>query len=81
MSEKSEVKAPAIRNPEALLKLLERFKDFQDMLEKQPLSPHTKRAYETRLQHCLGFLGSRLDEYPNALTSIHTRNYVVRDYR
>jgi len=76
-----EFSVPAISNPKALLKLLQKFEDYQKALNKQPLSSHTRRAYETRLQHFLGFLGSRLDEYPDALTNTHTRDYVARDYK
>lgn len=70
-----------IHNRKALLKVLEQFEAYRKALQKQPLSPHTRRAYETRLQHFLGFLGTRLDEYPDALTNRHTRDYVARDYK
>lgn len=76
-----EFSAPAISNPKALLKLLKCFENYQEALKKLPLSPHTRRAYETRLQHFLGFLGSRLEEYPEALTDPHARDYVTRDYK
>lgn len=76
-----EISVPAISNPAALLKVLKKFEDYQKALEKLPLSPHTRRAYETRLQHFLGFLGSRLDKYPTALTDGHARDYVTRDYK
>ncbi len=72
---------PSIPNPKALLKVLEQFEAYRKALKKQPLSPHTRRAYETRLQHFLGFLGSRLNEYPEALTDHHTRDYLARDYK
>lgn len=73
--------ALAISNPAALLKLLKSFEDYQKELKELPLSPHTRRAYETRLQHFLGFLGSRLDSYPTALTQGHSRDYLTRDYK
>lgn len=72
---------PAISNPAALLKLLESFEGYQKELKRLPLSPHTRRAYETRLQHFLGFLGSRLDSYPAALSEGHSRDYLTRDYK
>lgn len=72
---------PSIPNPKALLKVLEQFEAYRKALKKQPLSPHTRRAYETRLQHFLGFLGSRLEQYPDALTNHNTRDYVARDYK
>ncbi len=76
-----EISVPAISNPAALLKVLKKFEEYQRALDKLPLSPHTRRAYETRLQHFLGFLGSRLDKYPTALTDCHSRDYVTRDYK
>lgn len=71
----------AISNPAALLKLLKSFEGYQKELKRLPLSPHTRRAYETRLQHFLGFLGSRLDSYPAALSEGHSRDYLTRDYK
>lgn len=73
--------APRILNAKALLRLLEKFEAYKRSLDKQPLSIHTRRAYETRLQHFLGFLGTRMDEYPDALVNKHTRDYVARDYK
>lgn len=71
----------AISNHAELLKLLKKFEDYQKELNKLPLSPHTRRAYESRLQHFLGFLGSHLDKYPNALAEGPSRDYVTRDYK
>lgn len=70
-----------ISNAKALLSLLEHFETYKEALAKLPLSAHTTRAYETRLQHFLGFLGTHLDEYPDALTNGHTRDYVAREYK
>jgi integrase/recombinase XerC len=81
MSPADQDAVPAISNPKALLRLLKTFEDYQKALKKLPLSPHTRRAYETRLQHFLGFLGSRLDEYPDALIDPHARDYAARDYK
>lgn len=64
-----------------LLKIYSKFEAYQDALDKQPLSSHTRRAYQTRLQHFLGFLGERLSEYPDALTNSNTRDYIARDYK
>lgn len=71
----------AIPNAKALLKLLEQFELYTKNLQKQSLSAHTKRAYETRLQHFLGFLGTHLEAYPDALTNQRTRDDVIRDYK
>lgn len=70
-----------IPDAKALLSLLEQFERYKKSLSKLPLSAHTRRAYETRLQHFLGFLGTRLDEYPDALTNGHTRDYATRDFK
>lgn len=64
-----------------LLKIYSKFEDYQNALDKQPLSAHTRRAYQTRLQHFLGFLGARLHEYPEALSNPNTRDYIARDYK
>lgn len=76
-----EISTPAISNAGALLKLLKTFEGYQKELDRLPLSPHTRRAYETRLQHFLGFLGSRIDKYPDALSDTNARDYVTRDYK
>jgi site-specific recombinase XerD len=61
--------------------LIRKYEAYISTLEKQPLSPHTMRAYQVRLQHFLGFLGERLGDYPDALTNEHTRDYVARDFK
>ncbi len=64
-----------------LKNLHKRYELYISSLEKQPLSPHTVRAYQTRMQHFLGFLGENIIEYKDALTSENTRDYVTRDYK
>lgn len=64
-----------------LLKIYSKFEAYQASLNKQPFSAHTRRAYLTRLQHFLGFLGERLQTYPDALSNHHTRDYVTRDFK
>lgn len=61
--------------------LYKRYELYISSLEKQPLSPHTVRAYQTRMQHFLGFLGENLAQYKDALTNANTRDYVTRDYK
>lgn len=63
------------------MSLLEQFKAYQLALGKLAISTNTKRAYETRLQHFLGFLGTHLDEYPDALVNANTKNHVVQAYK
>jgi integrase/recombinase XerD len=67
-------------NPTALLELLETFKSYLRALDDLKMSPNTRRVYETRLQHFLGFLGSRLKMYPGALTDATVRDQVAQDY-
>ena len=64
-----------------LKEILSVYQRYVQQLERQPLSPHTVRAYKVRLQHFLGYLGERLCEYEDALTDIHTRDYLARDYK
>jgi len=68
-------------NAYGLLSLHEQFEEYKKGLKEQALSPHTKRAYETRLQHFLGFLGERLDERSAALTDWDARDSAVSDYK
>lgn len=72
---------PDTLDAKGLLKIYSKFEAYQDALEKQPLSSHARRTYQTRLQHFLGFLGERLHEYPDALTNPNTRDYIARDYK
>lgn len=72
---------PPASNAQGLFKLLEQFEAYKKWLRRQPLSPHTKRAYETRLQHFLGFLGSRIDERSAGLVDRDARDSAVSDYK
>lgn len=70
----------ALPDAKALLKLLQQFELYDKELLKLPFSAHTRRAYQTRLQHFLGFLGTHLDRYPNALSNKAERDGVIADY-
>ncbi|MBX9720134.1 MAG: tyrosine-type recombinase/integrase, partial [Candidatus Obscuribacterales bacterium] len=72
---------PDILDAKGLENLYRKFESYSTSLEKQPLSPHTMRAYQVRLQHFLGFLGERLADYPDALSNHHTRDYIARDFK
>ena len=61
--------------------LHKRYESYILSLKKQPLSPHTVRAYQVRMQHFLGFLGENISQYKDALTNSDTRDYVARDYK
>lgn len=45
------------------------------------LSDATKQLYPTRVRAFLAWLGDRADDYPDALTDAHVRDWAVRDYR
>lgn len=70
-----------VSNAQGLFNLLEQFEAYKKWLRRQPLSPNTKRAYETRLQLFLGFLGGRLDERSVGLTDRVARDSAVSDYK
>lgn len=72
---------PDILDAKGLENLYRKFESYSTSLEKQPLSSHTVRAYQVRLQHFLGFLGERLADYPDALSNHHTRDYIARDFK
>jgi len=64
-----------------LIALHDRFKKYDAWLNRQPLSPHTKRAYRTRLNHFFGYIGSCGQDYGDLLSDQHSRDFAVRDYR
>jgi site-specific recombinase XerD len=57
------------------------FAKYQAWLEKQPLSDHSKRAYRSRLNHFLGFLGSADEDYRNPFKDETERDYILKDYK
>lgn len=73
--------SPGTPDAKRFLSLHKQYEQFVESLDKKPLSPHTVRAYQVRLHHFLGYLGERLNEFPDALTNPHTRDYVTRDYK
>ncbi len=59
-----------------------KLQQYETWLARQPLSPHTRRAYICRIQHFLGFLGeSPGDDYKNALQDPRERDFALRDYK
>jgi integrase/recombinase XerC len=56
-------------------------KKYEAWLARQPLSHHTKRAYRSRLNHFLGFLGSADSDYRNVFTDPAERDYILKDYK
>ena len=57
------------------------FAKYQAWLEKQPLSDHSKRAYRSRLNHFLGFLGSSDEDYKAPFKDETERDYILKDYK
>lgn len=57
------------------------FNKYQAWLEKQPLSEHSKRAYRSRLNHFLGFLGSSDEVYRDPFKDETERDYILKDYK
>jgi site-specific recombinase XerD len=82
MSTKSGAQKPAsaIDKVQLLKAVYAKYTEYASTLNQKPLSPHSVRAYKTRLQHFLGFLGEHLGEYSDALTNQDTRDYLARDY-
>lgn len=58
-----------------------RFSKYKVWLEKQLLSDHSKRAYQSRIDHFLVFLASHNSDYRNVLDDPQERDYAVRDYK
>jgi integrase/recombinase XerC len=57
------------------------FSKYQAWLDKQPLSDHSKRAYRSRLNHFLGYLGSSDDDYRDPFKDETERDYILKDYK
>ncbi|MBX9721351.1 MAG: tyrosine-type recombinase/integrase [Candidatus Obscuribacterales bacterium] len=57
------------------------FAKYQAWLEKQPLSEHSKRAYRSRLNHFLGYLGSSDEHYKDPFKDETERDYILKDYK
>jgi len=75
---------PASVNSQELLKRLEPLFDakqrYDSWLNELPLSAQTRRAYNSRLNNFLGFLGTHLDFYPDALLDVEIRDELIQDY-
>lgn len=57
------------------------FDKYLAWLEKQPLSDHSKRAYRSRLNHFLGYLGASDVDYKNPFKDATERDYILKDYK
>ncbi len=63
-----------------LMPVFDAKKKYAGWLDDQPFSIQTRRAYNSRLNNFLGFLGSHLDLYPDALLDVEIRDELVHDY-
>src|SRR5687767_5253922 len=57
------------------------FESYQVWLDRQPLSNNTRRAYRTQVRQFCSFLEASAENYGDALSDPHARNYAVRDYK
>ena len=58
-----------------------RFKKYQAWLERQPLSEQTRRAYRSRINHFLGFLGESGEDLESLIDSERELGHVLRSYK
>lgn len=66
----------------ALLKALhDRYEKYLSWLKRQPLSDQTRRAYKSRINHFLGFLGSSGEDIRVLAQSDRERAHVLREYK
>lgn len=60
---------------------LARFKKYKTWLQRQPLSEQTRRAYQSRINSFLGFLGAYGEDLMDLVTNEQERKFVVRNYK
>ncbi|MBZ0295787.1 MAG: tyrosine-type recombinase/integrase [Anaerolineae bacterium] len=66
----------------ALLKAShDRYEKYLSWLKRQPLSDQTRRAYKSRINHFLGFLGSSGEDIRVLAQSDRERAHVLREYK
>lgn len=66
----------------ALLKAShDRYEKYLSWLKRQPLSDQTRRAYKSRINHFLGFLGSSGEDIRVLAQSDRERTHVLREYK
>ncbi len=68
-------------NAPLLQELWREFNRYKESLENKRLSAHTRRAYVSRLNHFLVFLGTADADYDRVLKHPFTRDRAVADYR
>jgi len=66
----------------ALLKASnDRFQKYLSWLDRQPLSDQTRRAYRSRINHFLGFLGTSGEDVRVLVQTERERAHVLREYK
>ncbi|MBX9725400.1 MAG: tyrosine-type recombinase/integrase [Candidatus Obscuribacterales bacterium] len=60
---------------------LARFEKYQKWLQRQPLSAQTRRAYLSRIQGFLGFLGESGEDLRALVANDQERKHVLQDYK
>lgn len=58
-----------------------RYEKYLSWLKRQPLSDQTRRAYRSRLNHFLGFLGSSGEDIRKLIENERERTHVMREYK
>ncbi len=59
----------------------DRFQKYLSWLERQPLSAQTRRAYRSRMNHFLGFLGTSGEDIRVLVQTDRERAHVLREYK
>lgn len=58
-----------------------RYEKYQAWLKRQPLSDQTRRAYRSRINHFLGFLGTSGEDIRKLIECEREAAYVLREYK
>ena len=59
----------------------DRYEKYLSWLKRQPLSDQTRRAYKSRINHFLGFLGSSGEDIRALAQTDRERAHVLREYK
>jgi integrase/recombinase XerC len=70
-----------LENADLLKAMFGRFEKYQRWLERQPLSDQTRRAYVSRVNGFLGFLGASGEDLKALVANDQERKHVLRDYK
>ncbi len=58
-----------------------RFQKYEKWLQRQPLSPQTRRAYRSRINGFLGFLGESGEDLMALVANERERKFVLQNYK